>query len=181
MRLQRSLSVVFIFLVILSLGTVVAQLPSPTPADSPDPPYATVTYSDGSSVVSPGAGGSYGLVGLQAGQLIQVVVQLAPSHALQLYTIEALDGGAVLPPESSAAPPTGQQALCSVCFGFTLPQITSDTATLSFTFVPGSEPGAYRVVLQQGARATVLQFWVPDPQNPQNDPPAITPATPNNY
>src|SRR2546428_5650250 len=99
MRLQRGFSIIFIFLAVLSLRTVWGQLPTPTPADTPNPPYVTVTYSDGSSVVAPGASGTFPLVGLQAAEPVQVVVQLTANHADELFTVQSLDGGVVAPPQ----------------------------------------------------------------------------------
>ena len=139
-----------------------------------DPPYATITFSDGSSVVSPGAGGVFPLVGLQPNQAVKVDVQLPPDYALQLFRIESLDGGAVLPP---IIPASGNCSLAQCNVIVQLPI----TTTLTFTFVAGSLPGRYRVPLRDGSRALLLEFWVQDMNNPQNNPPAITAAQPDNY
>ena len=170
-----------------SLSTAIAQLPTPTPADVPPLPYAQITYGDGSSVVAPGSGGNFPLIGLQPTQPVQVVVQLASNHALQLYMIEALDGGTVTPPAGPAVPvpsPSPKQIPCidppGVCFA-PIPDVTTQSAQLIFTFVPGLLPGSYRVALRNGTRAMLLEFWVADPNNPQINPPAITPAAPDNY
>ncbi len=76
MRLQRGFSIIFIFLAALSLRTVWGQVPTPTPADPPPLPYAQITYSDGSTVIAPGAGGTFPLVGLQPAQPVKVTLEL---------------------------------------------------------------------------------------------------------
>jgi hypothetical protein len=159
-----------------SLSTTVAQLPTPTPADLPPLPYAQITYGDGSLVVAPGSGGTFPLIGLQPAQPIQVVVQLTPNHALQLYMIEALDGGEVIPPAEGSAPMSSPgQSLAPI------PDVTTQSAQLAFTFVPGLLPGSYRIALRNGTRSMLLEFWVQDPNNPQVNPPTITSTAPNNY
>jgi hypothetical protein len=166
------------FAIALSISAAVAQLPN-----LPDPPYATVTYSDGSSVVTPGAGGTFALVGLQPNVPIQVIVQYPSSDALQLINLEPLDGGAVLPPADT--PVSTFNNPCPGCVivipVVPVPLLTDKQASLAFTFVPGTLPGSYQIALRQGTHALVLHFWVLDADNPQNNPPAITPADPNNY
>ncbi|HYR22271.1 MAG TPA: hypothetical protein VEP30_05030 [Chthoniobacterales bacterium] len=183
MRLKRGFSIIFIFLAALSLRTVWGQLPIPTPANYPDPPYAVVTYNDGTSVVSPGAGGTFALVGLQANLPVQITVQYPISDSGQLINLEALDGGAVLPP-SDATVPTMPNVPSVIPHQPPIPPLsllTDNVAKLAFTFVPGSISGSYRIALRHGRHAMVLEFWVEDLVNPQNNPPAITAAEPANY
>ena len=169
---MRLISIIGVtLLVALSLHTPSAQ------ADMPPPPYATITYSDQSSVIAPGTGGTFPLIGVQAGQAVQVQIDYPSNDALQIIILRALDGGAVLPPGSvTTVQTTGPPAVSSA---LALP--IDNNATLAFTFVPGSNPGSYRVMLQHNGTSMRLEFWVLDSANPQNNPPAITPATPENY
>ena len=172
------------------LAGLQAQLPSPTPADLPYPPYATITYADGSSVVAPGASATFPLIGLQPNQVVQVTVQYPAagppvqqtvplSLANALIVVQSLDGAAVLPP-SGVTPVTN--AVCLGCDPKTnVPLLTNAMAQLSFSFVAGPLPGSYRVALRHGTRAMLLEFWVIDPQNPEINPPAITPSDSTNY
>ena len=154
---------------LLTISKLSAQTPASTPDAGTAPPgvYATVTYSSGQSVVAPGAGGIFSLVGLQPGDVVQVVVQYPTSKAMQVVNLEALDGGIVLPPKMTRG--TRRTPFSRV--------IGAD-GTLSFAFQAGSDPGLNQVSLRQGAKSLGLQFYVLDAQNPQNNPSAITPATP---
>jgi hypothetical protein len=141
------------------------------------------------SVVSPCANGIFALVGLQPGQVIQVVVQYPTTQALQIVNLEALDGGMILPPSSVnvggtttiSVGPTVAQLLQGVLIPAT-PQVAtfiiSADGTLTFTFVATNDPGKNQISLRQGSQELGLQFWVFDLQDPQNNPPAITPSDP---
>ncbi|HYR22714.1 MAG TPA: hypothetical protein VEP30_07315 [Chthoniobacterales bacterium] len=163
-------------------------------ADLPPAPYATITYSNGSSVVAPGGGGTFPLIGLQPTEAVQVTVQYPPgqppanaSNSLAVIVLQALDGGILLPPAGTTA------VLPGLAFGFNcdigdglsvcpfLALVADTTGKLVFTFVPGLLPGSYRVALRHGTRAMLLEFWVEDLANLQNNPPAITAAQPDNY
>ena len=141
------------------------------------PPYATITYTDGSSVVAQSAGGTFPLVGLLQNQAVEVTMHYDPADIRRgVILVEALDGGALAPPVGWAAyPQYCSDVICQL--GIAL----NNNAQLRFTFVPGSLPGRYRIMLRGGAGAMRLDFWVADPNNPQNNPLTITPATPDNY
>ncbi len=177
---------------LLSVELCLAISPPGWSTDLPLPPYALVTYSDGTTVLSPGAGGTFALVGVQASQLVQVTVQYPTNDALQIIELEALDGGAVAPAVLPGTNPNGQAPSpspnpCQGCIPLNSAPVSSgllitDTnATLNFVFLPGTSPGSYRITLRKGASLMLLQFWVLDPQNLENNPPAITPADPSNY
>lgn len=154
---------------LLTISNLSAQTPASTPDAGTAPPgvYAIVTYSSGQSVVAPAAGGIFSLVGLQPGEVVQVVVQYPTSKALQVVNLEALDGGIVLPPKMTRGT---RQTPFSRGIGV--------DGTLSFAFQASANPGLNQVSLRQGAKSLGLQFYVLDPQNPQNNPPTITPANP---
>src|ERR1051326_3103763 len=140
-------------------------------SDLPPPPYATVTYADGSSVVAPGAGGTFPLVGLALNGAVQVSVQypqdsrasLNPSPAGNVIVVQALDSGAIIPAAgASSFPDLCDQPACQAV------AVLLDTQLkLTFGFVPGVIPGSYRVALRHGARTMLLEFWAADPSNPQ--------------
>jgi hypothetical protein len=176
-----------------------AQLPTPTPAP-PTPPYAVITYpsanptSQSVSVVSPSAGGTFSLVGLQPNQVVQVAVHYPTGDNFQMVNLTALDGGAVLPPAGAAVAvpspsplPSPLPSPCQGCIPLqSQPQspsasiLTGADAVLNFTFVANSNPGLTQVILRMGSQQPMgLQFWVADPQNPQNNPPAISADNPN--
>ncbi len=117
-----------------------------------------------------------------------------------MIDIQVLDGGAVAPAASEAAPvysptpaplPCPKGVNCEPCvpgaicnfyqYLSIIPGITETSAELSFTFVPGVIPGSYRVTIRRGTRAMLLEFWAADPNNPQINPPAITAAQPDNF
>ena len=168
----------------------------PTTDPLPQPPYAIITYPSADpttqsvSVVSPGVDGVFALVGLVPNEIVQVTVQYPTSEALGLVSLNALDGGMILPPSSldiatqSVSAPWGLvQQLLPVILQPKIPQVPSliigADGTLSFTFVATSNPGKNQVSLQEGGQELGLQFWVLDPQNVQNNPPTINPGNPN--
>ena len=165
--------------------------PYPSPSPLPSPPYAIVTYpsTDPStptvSLVSRCAGGVFALVGLQPDQVIQVVVQYPTNKALQLVSLEALDGGMILPPSSVSTGGTTTITVGQLLQGVPIPAVPQVSSfviaadgRLTFTFKATHDPGRNQVSLRQGSQELGLQFWVFDLSDPQNNPPAITPATP---
>lgn len=193
MKTNLSAHLIALCALVIPISHSRAQLPTPTPTPPglPTPPYAIVTYASAStstsslSVVSPCVEGVFGLVGLQPDQVIQVVVQYPTSQALQLVSLEALDGGTILPPSSVSATTTNVsigQLLQGVPIPAT-PQVASlvisANGTLTFTFKATHDPGRNQIALRQGGQELGLQFWVFDLQNAANNPVAITPATPN--
>jgi hypothetical protein len=176
----------------LSLSPVVAQDISPTPTPPPidvpsvrpamNPPpglaVASVTYPNGGSVVTHCQTGRFELVGAQPGDVLQVTVYYPTDQALQIVNLEALDGGMLLPPtvEPIEPPPLG-------CVGDGCPNqptpalslVINADGTISFTFVVGQDPGLRQISLRQGDQELGLQFWVNDPDNPDSNPPALSP------
>jgi hypothetical protein len=60
---------------------------------------------------------------------------------------------------------------------FSKPQSIIDVdGTTSMHFKAGSQPGLYRVLIVSQDSRSILQFWVPDPQNPRRDPPVLNPT-----
>lgn len=172
----------------LAILPVVAQDPPgpyPTPTPLPNPPYAIITYpavdstTQAVSVVSPCLDGIFALVGLKPDQIVQVTVQYPTSQSLQIVNLAALDGGMVLPPTIGPGnlPPTATAATDIPLT--TLSLAISVDGKLSFTFVATHDPGKNQISLRSGSQEFGLQFWVFDLENPETNPPAITPTTPN--
>lgn len=142
-------------------------------SDLPDPPYARVWYSKTESVVASCRSGIFDCVGLQSDQTVQVTVQCPAGRAFQKVTVQTLDGGTVARPLATSAPdaPTASDRAISLS--------TSADGTFTFVFQAGHNPGLNQVSLRQGSQELGLQFWVLDPQNPQNNPPILTPNKPS--
>ena len=170
--------------------------PPPRPNPLPEPPYAIITYptanvtSQAASVVSPCVDGIFGLVGLQPGDVVQVTIQYPTTEQLQLVSLEALDGGMILPPTVQTPDtswiPTPMPSSTPVHAVTSEPKLPSSLSliisvdgTLSFTFVATSVPGKNQVSMRQADEELGLQFWVLDPQEPENNPVVITANNPN--
>jgi hypothetical protein len=175
-----------LFALVLPCFSAVAQLPTPTPtpAELPNPPYAIVTYpsanpaTQSQSVTTSCLNGIFELVGLQPDQVVQVVVQYPTNQALQVVNLEALDGGIILPPTVGPVnPPRGPLTVPVQPVSLSL--VISTDGTVVFTLQATHNLGRNQIRLRQGSQELGLQFWVLDPQNPQNNPPAITPDNPN--
>jgi len=120
---------------------------------------ATIDFGNNQSVTANSNGTTFDRVGLQPNQVVDVTVQLSPVIAGRTIIVEPLDGGRVIGPASEL--------------------VVAADGTFSFRFQAGGEPGIYQVTLHDGAQEIGLQFWVLDPQNPQNNPQVLTPSTPN--
>ena len=98
------------------------------------------------------------LIGLQPNQTVNISVQLPKKNAGHAITANLLDGGGII----------GSNKL-----------IVASDGTLTLRFQASAQVGISQVSLRDGAREVGIQFWVLDTLNPQNNPPAITPATPH--
>jgi hypothetical protein len=126
--------------------------PSPSTADNQSP-TAAITFSDGKSVAIRAKKGRFALVAANAGESVNVRLRF-PAGINQAAVVQCLDGG-VLSTEKIAPDADGLG---------------------SFQFRVGSKSGLYRVLLTSAdATASVLQFWVPDPDNPRSNPSALQP------
>jgi hypothetical protein len=182
------------------MGQSATPLPTAAPAPSPlpQPPYAIITYPSGDpttqpvSVVSLCADGTFALVGLQPDEIVNIVVQYPTDQALETVGLEALDGGIILPPSSinaadtiTVTSPWGIIQVLAPNAPLLVPNpqvsslVISVDGTLTFTFVAAHQPGRNKITLRTGGGMLALQFWVFDPNNPQNNPGCITPTTPD--
>jgi hypothetical protein len=151
---------------------IAAQTPAPPPPAPALPPgalYATITYISGQSVITVASDGLFDSVGLQAGDSVQVAVQYPENKAGETVRVEARDGGKLLSPSTAAR----------VVNASVLPLVIGSDGILRFTFEAASNPGQNQISLRQGANALSLQFWVINGENPQDNPPVITPDNPS--
>jgi hypothetical protein len=131
------------------VSTGVWQLCGQTAADV----SATVQFSNGQVVTVTDFSNS---VGVQPGEVVNVTIQLTSDDADQAATVAASDGG-------------------STSIGSNVAVIGSD-GCISFAFHATVDTGPTSVVVLGGSKTVVLQFWVLDSANPQNNPPVLTPA-----
>jgi hypothetical protein len=163
---------------------------------------ALVGYGTGGSVTTSCMDGTFEMIVVQPGETLQVTVQYSPNSALQIVDLTALDGGVLLPPTIAVADPTPtpmptpdispipSPSPCLTCTGqgpedVPVPQAGLSLAiradgTISFTFVVGLEPGLRQISLRVADQEIGLQVWVNDPNNPDSNPPGLTPSLPVN-
>lgn len=161
---------------------------------------ALVGYGTGGSVTTSCMEGTFEMLVVQPGEALQITVQYPPDWALQIVDLIALDGGILLPPTISVADPTPTPAAtpevspipspspCLTCTGQGPDDVSVSQAalslairadgTISFTFVPGLEPGLRQISLRVADQEIGLQVWVNDPNNPDSNPPGLTPTLP---
>jgi hypothetical protein len=150
-------------------------------------PSATILLPTAEVAVTTSVNSIFQLVALPQDQIVQVTVHYASTDlatasateaAQVIVRIEAIDGGrvaAVTPPLSAPGNDDG------IGFGIAPDQqFTSATVgangNLTFLFQAGHLPGLYQIRIDRGNEVLGMQFWIRDPQNPGNDPPAMTPA-----
>jgi hypothetical protein len=131
---------------------------SPTAATTIASATLTINFGGDQLVAATIQQGISDLVGLQPNQVVDVTVQLPAKRAGRTIIVHPLDGGRVI--------------------GATNKLVVEADGTISFRFQASGQAGTSQVSLRDGGRELGLQFWVFDLLNPQNNPPAITPATP---
>lgn len=150
-------SVTFAFLLQSAGQDVGPDVPPPTaPSQTPAPLDATITVTPASlqPITATSHGGISDRIGLQPGQLITVMVQFAgAAKPGDVITVEPLDGGQIA--------------------GLSNQFIVASDGTISFQFQACQDPGACQVSLHNGANEIGLQFWVLDPNNPDENPPVV--------
>jgi hypothetical protein len=97
-------------------------------------------------------------IGVQPGDVINVTVHFSSDKAGHALSIEALDGSQIIRASNGA-------------------RVASD-GTFRFSFQATTNAGRNEISLRDGPHVLTLQFWVLDLQNPQNNPPVITPGNP---
>lgn len=134
-----------------------------TPATPPVAPGgkkvvdATATIVDGldAPVVTHSRKGVFNRVGLKHDHTVEITVQYPATKAGRSITAEALDGGQIIGANK----------------GLTV----ANDGTITFKFRVGHEVGAYSVALRDGTEELGLQFWVPDEERPDRNPPVVNP------
>jgi hypothetical protein len=115
---------------------------------------ATIQFSNGQSLSIVDLSD---LIGIQPSEVVSVTIQLALQDIGHAFGIEAFDGGRVLSRG-----------------------IVAEDGTISFTFGAPANAGLDRIAIRGVSKTLRMQFWVLDAANPQNNPPVITPANPEN-
>ena len=151
-------------------------------------PSATVLLPTAEMAVTPSVNGIFSLVALPQEQIVQVTVHYASTdpatwnaeQAAQLVRIQAVDGGQV------GVEPTGDLSFSDSTVQRLIREVLGDQQAASgtvnangnftFLFQPGHLPGLYQIRLHRGNEVLGMQFWISDPQNPANDPPAMAPT-----
>jgi hypothetical protein len=126
-------------------------------AQSPDV-TATVQFSNGQTLSIVDFSDS---IGIQPNELVNLTIQFGSVGFGGIVQIESLDGGSINGSGSSSG-------------------LVAGDGSLTFTFRATSNAGQNRIVIRGASRTLRLQFWVFDLQNPQNNPPVITPGNPTN-
>ena len=148
-------------------------------------PSATVVLPTAEVAVISSVNRIFELVALPQDQIVLITVHYASTDAVdetatgaaQLIRIQAIDGGQVV----ALDPPVEING--SDLMNMTLQRdqhASAGTAdangNFTFIFQTGHLPGLYQIRLHRGNEVLGMQFWIRDPQNPANDPPAIAPA-----
>lgn len=140
---------------LLPYGVLCAQ----TTAVPPAQPSVTVNLGNNVLAYPSSAGGKADLVGIQPGQAIPLVLQYPSSEVGHSIVIQPLDGVSVI----TASVKT----------------VVASDGSLNLSFLAPQNPGLYRISLGDGSQKLLLQFYILDSLNPQNNPGCITAANPN--
>ncbi len=121
-------------------------------------PTAVMTYPDGSSLIVLSKNGRFPLAVGPAGGAVSIQLRFLPNPIDSSLMVGPLDGGTV--PDSQMSTAIGVDG------------------TVTIQFQPDTQPGLYRVLLNQAGTMSLLQFWVADPDCPLCGPPALVPIMP---
>jgi hypothetical protein len=118
-------------------------------------PLATVIFPDNWFIKTRCTDGLSPMMGISATETVNVQVTFPPTVVGQTITVEALDGG--------MAGATKTDETLGV------------DGVVPFNFTAGDQPGLYRIVVKVGDTSSTLQFWITDPDNPDETPPLLAP------
>jgi hypothetical protein len=142
---------------VMFIGAIAVMTPAFGQASDISIVNAGVCFANGSSIEMRGAGGHFPLVATTAAEKLTIMLRFA-SNSNSSLIVQPLDGGVLASPSTSSIAADG---------------------TASIQFQPGRQPGLYRVLVNQGGRMSVVQFWVPDPESAESGPPALTATSGN--
>lgn len=114
---------------------------------------ASVDYGNETVFAPVKHGTDFERLGVRAEQTLTIVVQFPPELAGQFIIAEPLDGGALSVPGEGLF-------------------VASD-GSVTFQFQTGTSFGSYRVAVHQPDDSNFVQFWVVDPDHPENTPPDL--------
>ncbi|HYJ05823.1 MAG TPA: hypothetical protein VEX43_11855 [Chthoniobacterales bacterium] len=117
-------------------------------------PAATYIFGDGKRLTTRSRTGRFRLVGLRAGEVVDIALQLPARLPAGSAMAQPLDGGKLISFSRSDVDVGG-------------------LATIRFQ--AGSQPGLYRVFVPGFGAPSLIQFWVADPNNPRANPPVMNP------
>jgi hypothetical protein len=150
-------------------------------------PSATILLPTAEVAVTTSVNGIFNLVALPQEQIVQITVHYASTdlttasatEAAQIVRIEAIDGGQVV----ALDPPVEINGSDLASMTFQRDQhaaagTVGANGNFTFVFQAGGHPGIYQIRIHRGNQVLGMQFWILDPENPGNDPPAIAPAHP---
>ena len=148
---SRSLGLaVVVSVFVLTVSSAVSQTSSTTTVATPvvDGQGATLTFANSATMQLKSHERRFPLVGLNAGESVNVKVQFPATLAGQPLVIQSLDGAAI-------------------SLGSQSPTVGSD-GSFAVNLMAGTRPGRYRVLVAAGGISTELQFWVPTPNTSDN-------------
>lgn len=134
----------------LGAGRIAAQ--SSTPGSTLQ---ATITSASGAERHLPSHNYVVDRVGLGPNQMVTVTLQFPTDLSGKPVRVASLDGGEA----------TADHRMEDLFVG--------EDGTLAFYFQAGSGPGLYRIMVHQEGDDYRLEFWVLDPDHPQNNPPRV--------
>jgi hypothetical protein len=114
---------------------------------------ATVDYGN-DAIFQPGKHATdFDRLGMRPEQVLAITVQFPAELAGQIVIAEPLDGGTLTIPENGL--------------------FIGDDGTVSFQFQAGTSFGTCRISVHQPDDTNMLQFWIVDPDHPENTPPDL--------
>lgn len=111
---------------------------------------ATVDYGNDNIFRPDKTSTDFSALGLLAQQVLLITVQFPTELAGQRMIVEAIDGGTVSMPEDGL--------------------FVGPDGNVTFQFEAGGAFGACRLVVHQPDDSNFLQFWIVDPEHPENTP-----------
>lgn len=114
---------------------------------------ATVDYGDDAVFQPPKHNTCFEQLGLQPQQLLTITVQFPVEFAGHAIIAEPLDGGILTLPEEGL--------------------FVGSDGSVTFQFQASDSCGASRVAVHQADDLNFLQFWIVDPDHPENTPPGL--------
>lgn len=114
---------------------------------------ATVDYGNDTIFTPAKSSTNFERLGVLPGQTLIITVQFPTELAGQAVIAEPLDGGAISPPDQDL--------------------LIDSNGNVSFQFQTSDAFGACRIAVHQPDDSNFVQFWIVDPDHPENTPPNL--------